>query len=295
MPRSIKWPLRIIASVILLLVLTTYTLAFATNPVLKKKYSVSRSQIEVSKDKKVIERGKYLAHTITGCAHCHGDDLSGKLLNNDMFVGRIWSGNLTPGEGGVGDFSAEDWVNVIRYGVIDNGRAANFMPSETFMNISKEDLTALVSYFSTLKPIDAVHPKNKIGPVARGLYLAGKLPVMVPPETVDFKADYPPMAEPAVNARYGKYLVDIGGCRDCHGSDLKGRPSTVAPPGTPPAPDITATGTAKEWDKEKFIKVMNTGVVTKTEKLNTWMPWEYMGKMTDNDLEAIYIYLNTQK
>lgn len=296
MSRIIKWPLYAIGSLVIFFVLASYVLAFATETSLDKRYTIEPSGIKTSKDPKVIARGEYLAQTIVGCAHCHEKDLSGKELNNDPFVGRIWSDNLTPGAGGVGShLETEDWVRIIRHGVSKSGHSVNFMPSQSYVNLSKKDLTAIVSYLVSLEPVDERHPKKRIGPVARGMYLAGVLPVVTPAAMIDHAKPFPAYVKPGKNAAYGKYLVDIGGCRDCHGSDLRGRPSLVAPPGTPPAPNITSSGTAKEWDLEKFIKVMNTGVVTKNEKLNTWMPWEYFGKMTDDDLSAVYMYLNTLK
>lgn len=35
--------------------------------------------------------------------------------------------------------------------------------------------------------------------------------------------------EPGVNARYGKYLVRLGGCHDCHGKDFSGGKSPACP------------------------------------------------------------------
>ncbi len=49
---------------------------------------------------------------------------------------------------------------------------------------------------------------------------------------------------------YGKYMVDILGCRDCHGDQLQGKVET-GQPGPPPGPNLTQI--VPQWTEEQFM------------------------------------------
>src|SRR5215216_3595861 len=48
-----------------------------------------------------IERGQHIASTWS-CTYCHGDDLSGELVEEDALMGTVPATNLTSGNGGIG-------------------------------------------------------------------------------------------------------------------------------------------------------------------------------------------------
>ena len=86
---------------------------------------------------------------------------------------------------------------------------------------------------------------------------------------------------------YGGYLVEISGCRECHGPDLSGGTSQFVPVG-PPLPPIVS-----RWSAEEFVTTIRTGVDPNGHSLNSdIMPWQdYSAAYTDAELEAIYTYL----
>ena len=90
--------------------------------------------------------------------------------------------------------------------------------------------------------------------------------------------------ESGVNAQYGEYLVRLGGCRDCHGKDFSGGKSPE--PGSPPAPNLTPGGPIGQWSSQVFITVVRTGASEN-------MPWDELAPLTDSELEAIYLYLQS--
>jgi mono/diheme cytochrome c family protein len=138
----------------------------------------------------------------------------------------------------------------------------------------------------------------------------------------------------------GRYLVNIGGCNDCHtpkimtangpivdetrllsghpeGSQLPDIDTSEISPGKwyLAASDLTAwvgpwgisfpvnltpdsaTGTGA-WTEELFIKILRTGKFMGAEAgrpIMPPMPWEQIGKLTDEDLKSIFAYLRTLK
>ena len=123
-----------------------------------------------------IERGAYLAQ-IMDCAGCHtprGPDgapihdagLSGGNVGFEIpGMGTFWPPNLTPAEGALGTWSAEEIVTAIRTGVRPDGRIlAPVMPWFNYAAMTDEDAEALVAYLQNLAPVDA----PILGPVGPG-------------------------------------------------------------------------------------------------------------------------------
>jgi len=53
---------------------------------------------------------------------------------------------------------------------------------------------------------------------------------------------------------YGKYLVTIGGCLECHGARLAG--AAPAEPGAPPGRNLTPGGNIGQWSEAEFINTL---------------------------------------
>ena len=90
-------------------------------------------------------------------------------------------------------------------------------------------------------------------------------------------------------ADYGAYLVALGICRDCHGKDLNG--STGGPAGF--APNLTPGGELASWSEADFLTTMQSGITPSGRVLREDMPWKAYGTMTDEDLKAIWLYLQS--
>jgi mono/diheme cytochrome c family protein len=89
----------------------------------------------------------------------------------------------------------------------------------------------------------------------------------------------------AATAEYGRYVVDIMGCRDCHGDDLHGG----APP-APPAPDLVVV---KGWTSDQFVTALRTGVIPGGSQLSSDMPWKEFARLDDVELQAAHAYLRS--
>jgi mono/diheme cytochrome c family protein len=93
---------------------------------------------------------------------------------------------------------------------------------------------------------------------------------------------------------YSAYIVSLAGCRDCHGHDFSGAPLPGAAPDEPGAPNIAAGSYAAAWTEEEFVQTFRTGVTPTNRTLDSEkMPINAYKNMTDADLKAIYMYLQS--
>src|SRR5262249_30649704 len=77
-------------------------------------YAESLQPLAASTD---LARGGHLVHTIAGCAKCHGEDLSGRVLGDDPAM-HLVAPNLTQGRGSVvRGYGTQDWLRAIARGV----------------------------------------------------------------------------------------------------------------------------------------------------------------------------------
>jgi cytochrome c553 len=127
----------------------------------------------------------------------------------------------------------------------------------------------------------------------------------------------------------GRYLVTVGGCGDCHspktasmepvaGRLLSGAPANVPAPSKPKKADEVVssagstafhgpwgisyganltpdkeTGLAKDYTEALFIRALRTGKTPDGGSILPPMPWQNYAKMTDEDLKAVWAYLQS--
>ena len=89
---------------------------------------------------------------------------------------------------------------------------------------------------------------------------------------------------------YGAYVLSIAACRDCHSSDLGGGSD---PENGMPVPNLTPGGELSHWTQSDFLTAMHTGEKPDGTYLSTNMPFEEYGRMNDDDLIAIFNYLQS--
>jgi mono/diheme cytochrome c family protein len=265
--------------------------------------------IRASTEPAVIERGRYLVEGAAHCGECHGvvepkgaSRMGRPLVGGLEFelpVGTFRVPNITPDpETGIGKIEDKAIARLLRYGVKPNGEMA--LPFMPYADLSDEDITAIISYLRTQKPIKhevAPHDVNPLGRVVQAFVLQPKGPSEPPRRRV------PPAATPA----YGKYLThSVGNCVMCH-TQVDRRTGAFAGPlfgggavhdgGTNPdqkfvSPNLTPDprwGWLRGWDEDAFVARFRAGRV----HANSPMPWESVQNMTETDLRAIYRYLQT--
>jgi cytochrome c553 len=162
------------------------------------------------------------------------------------------------------------------------------MPSEVYAHLSDADLAAIVAFLERLPPVDRELPSTRFGPMGRALLTAGKLNILVAPKTP--RPGTRPHVEPGPTAAYGRYLADVSGCHGCHGYGLSGG-RVAGPPDLPPASNLTPAGPIAAWSEAEFVRAMRTGQRPDGTTLDEFMPWRILGRMTDDELHALRLYL----
>jgi cytochrome c553 len=276
------------AAVVLMVV--GYGMAFTVSDrKLAERYDVVLTTLAVPDDAEAIAWGGHLVNAVTGCVDCHGPVLAGTVMSDDA-VGVVPAPNLTSGRGGIGgELTAADWVRAIRHGVRHDGSSLLIMPSYAYAHLSDRDLGAMVAYLRQLPPVDNDLPAFKLRPLGRALVAAGAFDEEFVAKKVPHRSRYDEV-EPGISLAYGEYLANISGCTSCHRPDLKGGPA--GPPDAPPASDISPAALAT-WDRDDFFRAMRDGQRPDGAEISEFMPWRVMGRMTDDELDAIWIFLQS--
>ena len=241
-------------------------------------------------DEAALVRGEHIA-TTRYCGNCHGSNLGGGYLLNEAALAVVPSSNLTGGAGGVGATNNdEDWIRAIRYGVGRDGRGLIGMPARIWHQMSNEDLGALIAYLKTIQPVDNELPERSIGPLFRVMLALGKAPASEP-TLINPAAPRLPAPQPGVTVEYGAYLAL--GCTACHGSNLAGGTIRDLDGELVTALNLTPGGELTGWSESDFITSLRSGVTPSGRILSETMPWRYVGQMTDEELQAIWLYLQS--
>ncbi len=177
------------------------------------------------------------------------------------------------------------------------------MPYEAFSKLSDDDLYSIIAYIRTLKPIHNEVPETKLN-----------FPVNLIIRTVP--TTHVPVTNIALNSTLerGKYLVNAASCADCHTQSVEGKPvegmefaggmKVPFPQGTIRTANITPdneTGIGL-WSKQSFVARFKQYADTSAYRINvdvaqyyTIMPWSMYSGMTEEDLGAVYDYLQSQR
>jgi len=276
------------------------------------------SEIKVELTAERIERGKYLANHVTGCMDCHsprdfsyygGPVLQGKAgSGGDIFdinlgvPGKLFPPNLTPFN--MKKYTDGELIRAMTEGINKEGKALfPLMPYPNFTHLSKEDIYSIVAYIRTLPSVDNTVETGSLD------FPMNLIVKRIPQPTV-LNGSF----DKTNSVAYGKYLVTVASCADCHtpmdkgtpipGKDFAGGFTATFPKFKVTSANITPdieTGIGS-WSKETFIarfKLYSDSSYTPAKlddgAFNTIMPWLFYSGMTEEDLGAIYDYLRTLK
>jgi mono/diheme cytochrome c family protein len=257
-------------------------------------YPLEVEAVRIPTDAASIERGRHFATIL--CEECHAADLGG--TPNLIDFASIATGgapNLTTGNGGLGgELSDQDIVRVLRHGVKPEATSAFGMPAQDFRNLSDADLGWILAYIRSVSPVDRQTPEPHIHLTFMDnvMYGAGMFGHLLRAPTIEKSAAPPLVPAVGVTAAYGEYLVNISGCRGCHGQQLAG--GKGPDPNSPLHPNLTPEGHLGGWTEAQFVTALRTGVTpTGLHLPPEYMPWNWKGKMTDDELGAVWAYLSS--
>jgi mono/diheme cytochrome c family protein len=257
-----------------------------------------------------LARGKYLVDGVMGCFGCHTDadwskpgapPIGGREGSGHVFSDQdlpwLVAPNLTSDkETGAGNWSDDSLARAIREGIGHDGRALfPMMPYPQYSRMSDEDLASVIVYLRTTPPVRNQLPVTKL-PFPLNFFNQNV------PQPIDAPVSSADTSTPAAR---GAYLARLGACSDCHTPQEKGEPLPGMdfaggfllhePQGDVISANITPSASGISYYNEAtFVQAMRTGKIG-ARQLHSSMPWYFYGKMTDEDLKAVYAFLQTLK
>jgi hypothetical protein len=264
-----------------------------------------------------IDRGRYLAHSVTVCMDCHSardwSKFSGPLTDGTLgqggerfdhsigLPGVFISKNITPE--GIQRYTDGELFRVITTGVNKEGGAMfPLMPYRYYGKMDREDIYSIIAYIRTLEPIS--NPVQDSEPDFPMSFIINTIPVPAQPQH---------RPDPSDHLAYGAYMASAGACVECHTDVDKGQiiPELSFAGGRAFAfPDGSVVRSAnitpdKEtgigtWTREQFIArfklFADSAYIPPSVNpgdFNSIMPWTMYGQMKEEDLSAIFTYLQT--
>lgn len=284
---------KILAGLVVLVALIVAGAYAASSGAVAKRFTVNDPPPPIPTDSASIDRGRRFTRAIAECVACHGDDLGGEVMIDNVFLARVASVNLTRGKGGRGNSLTDGQiVTAIRHGVGGDGRSLLFMPSAVYQHLSDDDVAAMVAYIRNVPPVDRSTPTVRIGPLARVLIAARRANGIGDASKIDHTAKRPAPPTMGPTVEYGAYLVSVGGCKTCHGPTLSGGKIEEGPPSPVPAANITPEG-LKAYDEASFFRALREGKRPGGTAINPVMPWKLTREMNDVEIRAVWNYLQT--
>jgi mono/diheme cytochrome c family protein len=285
---------KILGGIVAVVVLLLSTIFVFSTQTLNKHIEYSDVSPPIPRDSASIARGRHLSRAISKCVECHGTDLGGKVVFDEMPFARVVAPNLTSGRGGIaGNRTDDDFLRAIRHGIGLGGRALVMMPARNYWHMGDGDVGSLIAYLRTVPAVDRELPATSFGLIGRVVLLKGDLNPMFEAKGMDHLARRPAPPAADTTVEYGRYLAEIGGCTGCHGPSLSGGSLPGAPPDAKPAANITPEGIGS-WTEQDFFKALREGIRPAGTAIDsTMMPIPLTREMTDLETKAIFMYLRT--
>jgi len=266
-----------------------------------------------------LARGEYLAIHVAACMDCHsqrdwnmypgpvkpgsfggGGEKFGKEIG---FPGTVYSSNIT--SYALNRYTDGELFRVITTGQTKEGKALfPLMAYHNYGQMDPEDIMCIIAYLRSLPPIANDIPARQLD-----------FPLNILVNTFPSKAAMAKRPDSNNVVAYGRYLAIMADCIECHskvekgalisGSEFGGGRPFNFPDGTVVnSSNITfdrETGIGA-WDRNLFIRKFrryaDSGYALRPVSSGdpkTVMPWLTYSGMKENDLAAIYAYLQTVK
>jgi len=270
-------------------------------------------QVEITPER--LERGEYLANHVNLCMDCHGkrewdkfaapplpgsEGTGGEHFNHDMgFPGVIVSRNITP-------FGLENWTDGEVYRAITSGVSKDgsplfpVMPYPHYGQMNQEDIYSVIAYIRNLPPVETPTVQTSLD-----------FPLNFIVRTMPKPANHQAIPNKSDLVAYGGYMVNASGCYDCHTKQEKGEfigepfaggmVFNIGNGRILTSPNLTphATGIAAMTEDDflyRFKVYQDSSYVPAQvgpTDFQTVMPWAMYSGMKEEDLKAIYAYLQS--
>jgi len=270
-------------------------------------------QVELTDEK--VHHGRHLAHHVMMCMDCHAvRDFSqfsgpptpgtlgagGEVFDQSMGLpGRFVSPNITPAA--LNDWTDGEIFRAIVSGVSKDGSALfPIMPYPLYSQLDEKDIRAVIAYLRSIEPIENDLEASK--PDFPVNFLINTMPV-------EANLQLRPPSDDIIE--YGRYLTTASACTDCHtrmergefvGEPFAGGNEYRFPDGSVVrAPNLTPHESGiGDMTKDQFLARFKAYYDTtysarevEPGEFQTVMPWVMYAGMKEEELEAIYTYLQS--
>ncbi|HKU89638.1 MAG TPA: c-type cytochrome [Steroidobacteraceae bacterium] len=280
MKKVLKWTGFVVAGIAVLVLLTASWVYLASEHELDRRYDVAASRpLVIPSDPAELEEGRRLAH-ITGCTHCHAENLGGAVPLDIPNVVRFVAPNVTAVLPGYSDAELE---TLLRKGVRRDGTSVFFMPAAMLRHLDDRDVGRIIAWLRTVPRVEGMTEQTEVRAIGRLIIAKGDFK-----SAAQYVLDTPPAAATAADetASRGRYLV-MAGCTECHGQDLNGEELAKAPP----------LSVARNYSAEDFSKLMHDGVALGGRETELMSPTarSRFASFTAEETAAIYEFLQSRR
>jgi mono/diheme cytochrome c family protein len=254
-----------------------------------RTYDATLADIEIPTSPDLAEGERLYIARGCGGSDCHQADGGGAALMVDGPLGTITSANLTTLAAA---YTGRDFDRAVRHGMRGDRTSLIFMPAGDYVDMPDRELALIVAYVRSLPPVSRALPATEVSMLSRVIDLADGFELF-PASAIDHDYVLQPDIPPGRTVENGHMLARL--CTGCHGPRLSGGPIPGAPPelGMPRNITFHATGLAG-WSEEDLRTALRTGVVPDGSTLDArQMPWPIIARMTDDEIGALYLYLQT--
>lgn len=273
-------------------------------------------ELKVEMTPENIERGHYLANHVMLCVDCHSkrdwslfsgpmvagtEGKGGETFDQKLgFPGKYVAPNITPY--GLKDWTDGEIFRAITSGVSKDGRALfSIMPHHNYGQLDKNDIEAVIAYIRSLSPIEN---KPELS--------SSDFPMNFIINTIPKKPAFTNIPSTSDKINYGKYMITSAGCVDCHtkqeqgkfvgelyagGFEFKSPDGSIVRSSNLTPDKETGIG---NWTSQQFVSRFKmyadsayVNAKVSPSAFQTTMPWTMYSGMKQEDLEAIYAYLQS--
>jgi mono/diheme cytochrome c family protein len=196
------------------------------------KYIRPTTAVKVSATPEMLERGGYIVNQNAACGACHTSreggtfkDFLEKGESTDKFlgggnylvvedIGKVWIPNITPDvQTGIGGWSDDEIMRAVRDGIAKDGHLMMpMMPFASYQHMSDRDAEAVVAYLRSVPPVKLDKPRQETDLGVMGNFFIGHgVAHHLPAKNV-------PEVSRANKVEWGKYVMRLGHCWECHSS-----------------------------------------------------------------------------
>lgn len=310
MRKSIK----IFLTILVILVVATAALGLYVKKALPNVGAPADLQVQITPGR--VEHGQYLANCVAGCMTCHssrdtsfyGSPLKTNTLGKggelfgraEGFPGNIYAANLTP-------YNLRRWSDGELFRAITTGESRDGHALFPIMNypdygrLDQEDIFSIIAYLRTLPSLPNEVPATELD-----------FPLNFIVNTIPARAVLSPRPDSNNAVAYGKYLVTMASCVQCHskadrgkiiagtefggGRDFSVGGKTLYSANITPDKETGIGNWTRELFIRKFKQYVDSGYVPRKMakgEMNTPMPWLAYAGMREKDLAAVYTYLQS--